>query len=242
MAKFDMKPLAVKLRRNGLSIGAIARELEISKSTASIWCRDIELSPSQRDLLTQNAIKAGHRGRMIGAEVNRQKRMRSIENAREWANTLLQDISNRDLLVAGVVLYWAEGGKGGRGRFDFANSDPSMIRFMVLWLEVIMNVSKSELMPRLAINEIHKPRINKVLKFWSTLVQVPKSAFGNPTFIKAKHKKIYENHDTYYGVLRLRIEKSSNIGYKMLSLVEILRSFPDCRGAGVAQVVRASHS
>lgn len=47
MAKFKEMVQVRELRRNGESIGVIARKLDVSKSTVSYWCSDIGLSEEQ---------------------------------------------------------------------------------------------------------------------------------------------------------------------------------------------------
>jgi len=46
MAKTQQKLAAIKLRLQGNSIADIARQLQVSKSTVSHWCRDIVLTQS----------------------------------------------------------------------------------------------------------------------------------------------------------------------------------------------------
>ena len=77
-------------------------------------------------------------------------------------------------------------------------------------------------MPRLSINEIHKPRVHKVLEFWSNLLELPVAQFGNPWYIKAKVHKVYDNYDTYYGILRLGMRDAAPFKYKMLALISLL--------------------
>lgn len=47
MAKSKEKNKALILRQNGESIKDIAKRLKISKSTVSLWCRDIKLTSEQ---------------------------------------------------------------------------------------------------------------------------------------------------------------------------------------------------
>ena len=73
-----------------------------------------------------------------------------------------------------------------------------------------------------------------VLKFWSGLLGLPDHQFRKVVFIKVKNKKVYENHNSYYGVLALRVRKGTSPKYLALGLIE------ECKAnAGVAQVVRA---
>jgi hypothetical protein len=44
------KQKAQALRRAGASIGAISENLEIAKSTASIWCRKITLTSKAKEI------------------------------------------------------------------------------------------------------------------------------------------------------------------------------------------------
>ena len=240
MAKFVQRLEARKLREKGWSIKSIARELNVSKSTASIWCEDISLTSAQQQLLQRNVKEAGAWGRFLGAKANRRKKLMVIEDASKWAKQKIGALSERDLLIAGTALYWAEGSKKGVNRFTFVNSDPAMIKLMCEWLEKVIGISKTDLYPRIAINSIHEPRIDTVLKFWSSLLDVPKGQFRRPTFIKTPPKKIYANYHEYYGILRLSVRNSSFIRHRILAMIDLL--IHPKENAGVAQVVRASHS
>jgi hypothetical protein len=92
---------------------------------------------------------------------------------------------------------------------------------MFSWLQDFFDVMAEDISPYVAINEVHAPRIGKVVLFWSNLLGFPTSQF-HTTFIHSKHQKVYENHDTYYGVLSLGIKKSTFIKYKVLALIEAL--------------------
>ena len=55
MTKINEKQIALEMRKNLKSLGEISRTLKISKSTVSLWCKDIKLSPEQEKLLRSNA-------------------------------------------------------------------------------------------------------------------------------------------------------------------------------------------
>ena len=222
MAKFEKRLAALKLRRRGYSIRSIASHLQVSKSSASIWCRDLQLTKKQELRLIRNAIRAGHRGRMIGAKRNREKKEEQIEFYRKLAEREVAKLTKRDLLIAGAALYWAEGNK--KSKFAFTNSEPQMIKFMSYWFQRILGVKKDELMPRIFINAIHEPRIKKVIIFWSRLLRVPTFQFGKPVFLRDRPKKIYEKYHSYYGVLTLGVRKSAKLKYRVLGLIDALRN------------------
>lgn len=233
MAKSDLKFRAHRLRRQGSSIKEIVKELGVAKSTVASWCREINLSDDQKEFLYQKMITGVHRGRLRGAAVNRQKKLDAQEKARVYAGGRINAISEHDKLIAGVALYWAEGSKApSTFGFLFVNSDPVMIRFMYEWLTIIMSVPKEEIYVMVSINELHRYRIDKVLNYWSNLLNLPRSQFAKTSFIKSIQKKRYENQDKHFGVLRLGVKKSSFLKYQTLALIDKLK-------AEVAQVVGA---
>src|SRR3989344_1780768 len=137
MARSEEKIIARNFRKEGRSLGSIARELKVSKSSVSLWCRDILLSIEQMNALRNQAGSAY--SRWLGAESNRRKKRESIEKNRNEAFTLIKKISKRDLLIAGLCLFWGEGSKTG-SRFIFINSDPIMLKIMKSFVTDILKV------------------------------------------------------------------------------------------------------
>lgn len=222
MSKFDKKTQALKLRRKGMSIKAISEKLDVSKGTASVWCRDIVLTQEQEKHLKEGMIKAGHKGRMLGAEMNRKKKTDAIAFYRKSGKNDIVSLSKRELFISGVALYWAEGVKASQSRLAFVNSDPKLILFMYKWFGLCLQVKSNEFAPRIFINEMHQKREKKLVEYWSSLLQLPKEQFGNVVFLKMKQKKVYENYDSYFGILSLGVVKSTHLKYKILGLIEAL--------------------
>jgi transposase len=221
MAKFEKRLEAIKLRKRGFSIIEIAKKLEVSKSTSSVWCRDIELNKKQKDSLYNKMVEAGHKGRLIGANKNKESRLKEIEYYDLLAVETISNLNKKERLILLSALYWAEGLKN-NGSFTFTNSDPVMIKLVSKILIDDFNLTKEDLMPRLSINIIHKHRIDDVLKFWSNLLELPIDYFGKPYFSSAKQKKVYDNHDRYFGVLILKIKNGTKYRYKVLSLIKAI--------------------
>jgi len=225
MSKFDKKIKAHKLRKQGLSINVIAKKLNVSKSTTSVWCSTVVLTTKQKEKLAKNQAAAGFQGRVKGAVFQRQRKIDNIEFYNEKAGRTIGTLSNRDLLLAGVSLFWAEGSKSDSTTgFVFVNSDPQMILFMKKFLREILFTKDEDLICTIQINKVHEPRILKILSFWSTLLELPLSQFNKPYYVNIRPKKVYENYDSYYGVLRLKVKKSTNYKYYMLGLIAALKS------------------
>ncbi len=236
MSKFQLKPKVNSLRKSGKTIREIQKITGLSKSTLLIWCRDVVFTPDEKFAFEEEMKSAGRHGRLKGAQANKNKKIVAQNGAKDLAKKIVGRLSKRDKLIAGIALYWAEGSKAATTTgFVFVNSDPIMVRFMYEWLVDEIKIPKDEIIAQISINEIHRERIGSVLNFWSDLLDLAPGSFLKPFFAKSVQKKVYENHDTHYGVLRLSVKRSTLLKYKVLGLIEVLK-------AGVAQVVRANAS
>lgn len=221
MAKSIERLKARDLRKSGFSIKEIAKKTNVSKSTVSRWCNDIELTKEQIQKLDENQILGAYRGRLIGARIQLEKRLKIISDFKKLGKKEIGNLSNRDLLIAGLSLYLGEGDKK-RNQVQFTNSDPEIIKFMIKWFKFIMEVSQNRFTLNILINKLHKNRAENILSFWSDITGMPSYQFNKTIFIKSKSKKIYENSDKYFGTLAIRVKKSSKIQYKILGLMDSL--------------------
>ena len=222
MSKGIEKIKAVQLRRKGWSMKEISRELNVSKGSVSLWCQGIVLTKSQMKLLKDKQIMAGHVGRQKGADMNRVKREQAIADAKIFAINEVNCLDTKDLFYLGLGIYWGEGVKSRSGQASVVNSDPRILKVMMRWFEECLTVSKSDFRPYVYISSQHKDRENIIIKYWQKVLDLPESQFKSPIYIKQKHKKFYENHDKYFGVVALRVSRSTNLKYKILALLETI--------------------
>ena len=128
---------ARRLRREeGMAIGAIARQLGVSKSSVSLWVRDVELAPDQeRALLAKNPAR---NGQLLGMRVRRERcrelRVAAQEHGRELARRRDPDF------IGGCLLYWGEGSKS-RNVAQLANSDADLLATFLAFLRSCYAVS-----------------------------------------------------------------------------------------------------
>ena len=224
MAKYELKEQVRKLRKKGFSINEIVKKLQVSKSTVSIWCRDIVLSELQNKNIKIKSLLKTNKGRMIGAEMNKNKRLLAIQLAKDFGENKISKINKKELLFIATALYWSEGSKSDRtSGFQFINSDPEMILIVKKFLTSYMNIEESELVCSVQINGLHKYRISKVLNFWQNLLNLQDNQIRKPYFIETKSKKVYENHDEYYGICRLMVRKSTDLKYRMIGLIQAMK-------------------
>lgn len=225
--KLNLRPKALKLRRRGYSIADIARTLKISESTASLWCREVILSKDQKKKMEKRTNKKLKRFfKMV--EKQKQKRVLQKKLLIKKSVKELGKISKRDIFIAGVALYWAEGFKHkAEGRIGFCNSDPAMIKFMINFLISHFRIKMEEISPRLTINESFKNRERKIIEFWADYLKIPASQFTKSFYQKVKLVKIFENPENYHGVLRIHVRKSSKLLIEMRGYLEGLKLFAE---------------
>jgi len=139
-AKKKQKQLAVMLRKQGKTYSEILEKVPVAKSTLSLWLRDVGLAKRQRRRLTEKMRKAGVRG----GQRRHEQRIEETKEIFKQAKREVEKISERDLWLIGVMLYWAEGTKEKEHNtgvsIDFANSDARMIRIFLMWLEKIIGI------------------------------------------------------------------------------------------------------
>lgn len=221
--KFYLKKQALDLRKRGFSLPDISKKLNISESTASLWCRDIQLTPEQKKNLEERTNKKLQKFfKMV--EKQKKNRMKIKNEIQKNAEKEIGKIFKRDIFIAGVALYWAEGFKHkAEGRVGFCNSDPAMIKFMINFLVFHFKIKIEEISPRLTINESFKDRESEIIKFWADFLKIPMSQFTKSFYQRVKLVKIFENPENYHGVLRIHVRKSSQLLLKMRGYMEALK-------------------
>ncbi|MFH1129237.1 MAG: hypothetical protein V1686_00670 [Patescibacteria group bacterium] len=217
MAKSKEKNKAIDLRIGGASIKEIAKQLQVSKGTVSLWCRDIKLTLNQ----LKNLYERQRQGAYKGSRVQYERRLKKIEECKNQGIKEIGILSDRELMLVGLSLYWGEGAKSESSKkVKISNSDPRLIKLTIKWFKSIWKISNDRFTFRVGINEIHKDRIKKVEKYWARITGFSLRYFYKSTLIKVKNKKHYKNFPTYYGTLIIEIKKPAELHYKILGLIE----------------------
>ncbi|MBM3258011.1 MAG: hypothetical protein FJZ05_02260 [Candidatus Nealsonbacteria bacterium] len=219
MAKSKEKNKALELRQRGESIKDIAKKLKIAKSTVSLWCRDINLTSKQIERLHKKMIYGSYKGRLKGARVQYKRRIQRVEEWKKRGIKFINRLSNRDLLIAGIALYWGEGAKKKRS-VSFSNSDEKIINFMIKFFRKLWKIDKNRFVGYIGVNKIHKKRIEDIENYWSKTTKIPREQFTKTTLIKAKNKKNYKNFPVHYGTFTFKIRKSAELYYQINGLIE----------------------
>jgi hypothetical protein len=168
-AKVREKAEAVKLRHNGYSYNDILKEVPVAKSSLSLWLKDEPLTDEEKRYLKRRKNKNINRGRIKTAAAHRKKRLEREKIIFEEAKEEFKYLFIEPFFQVGVALYWAEGAKR-NGCFDFTNSDPEMIKIMMVWIDKYLDINKNDLGFRLYI---HKQYAHEECEeFWADLVGI----------------------------------------------------------------------
>lgn len=222
MAKYKERLNARELRIRGKSIGQIASLVGVSKSSVSLWCRDIILTKQQLNTIMQKEDLGRVEGRMKAWEWHRKEKRERMGKHHIKGKGRIGEITDRELLLVGLSLYWAEGSKRD-GVVSLVNSDPIMIMVFIEWLTRCFYVRNIDLTCKVGINESHKNRLEVVEKYWSDAVGIPRDQFRLASLKKVNNMKVYANRDNHYGSLVVRVKKSTNMFYEILGCIAGLK-------------------
>jgi hypothetical protein len=198
---------AQELRRKGLSYKEILKTIHVAKSTISEWCKDIELTDKQKRRLLNKKEYGQRKGSLIAAENKRNARVERTEIIRKLAKRDIGKLSDRDRFMTGIALYAAEGNKAD-GNAGFANSDPYLIRFMMIWFTKSAKVPMNRMRGAIWLHEGLSEEFAK--KFWSDLTKIPQNQFHKTYIAKVKNesKKVRKNIHRH-GVFTIRFSDSA---------------------------------
>lgn len=123
------------------------------------------------------------------------------------------EVSERDILMAGALIYWCEGAKDKsyrRSEFvSFINSDPALVALFLRFLRVA-GVPAEHIQFRLHIHETAD--LERATTYWADLADVPSSQFRKPVIKRHKPKTNRRNVvDDYRGCLLITVNQSADL-------------------------------
>nr|WP_179167364.1 hypothetical protein [Streptomyces sp. 13-12-16] len=206
-AKDDLREKARELRLQGRTYDQIQVELGCSKGSISLWVRDLPKPERKRSREEASAI--ARRGWEATLRLREEERQRTKAAAASEIGTL----SDRELFIAGVALYWAEGSKdkpyARRENVQFVNSDPGVIHVYLAWLD-LLGVERSRLRSRVMIHETAD--IEGAESYWAHLLGVDVSLLQKTTVKKHNPKTVRKNvGDGYRGCLAITVLQGAEL-------------------------------
>jgi transcriptional regulator with XRE-family HTH domain len=191
MSRLKDRERVLTLRKRGMSYSQIKKELNISKSTLSIWLRDYPLSKERiRELRDFNEQRI-ERYR----ETMRKKKELRLSNFYKQEKAKIFSLSRKELYLAGLFLYWGEGSKTSEARIAISNTDPGIIKFFIFWLKKYWKVPKNKL--KIQLHLYIEMNTVKEISFWSKELDIPEKQFIKPYIKISSVKRI--NHKGGFG-------------------------------------------
>jgi len=199
------RDLARKLRREeGAAINEIARRLGVSKSSVSLWVRDIELTCDQRAALLQRnpAYNRQLSGWTKMAARRRAEREAFQDEGRKRARCCDPGF------VAGCMLYWAEGSKE-RNQLQFSNSDPVMAQFFVDFLKRYFDLRGDEIRITCQLYADHLERQAEIEHHWLEALGLPPESLRKSVVnVYSKYSKRKRVGNLPYGTCRVVVSRT----------------------------------
>ena len=194
--KINKKQQAIDLRKKGLSVKNISKQLNVALGSVSTWVRTVVLTPDQKLALKKHChspevVDKRRLSRLYNQAVKR----RFITDA---ASDEIGTMENDVLKIVGAALYWAEGAKSKIGVARLTNSDPALIKLTKRFFKEVCNVPESKFRGHIHIHSVDA--VKKAEKYWSTVSQIPLTQFYKTYSIPSKvskHKRLTLPYGTF---------------------------------------------
>jgi Helix-turn-helix len=190
------RELARTLRREqGLSIRELTRVVGVSKSSISLWVRDIALTPEEMAALRPGGV--------AGGRANRERARARHEEAQARGRVAARRGSS--FHVAGCMLFWAEGSRNPNA-IIFTNSDPAMVAFFGRFLRECLGVADQKIRVTCNLFADHADRQTEIENYWLRLLGLPRAALCKSTVNRySKYSQKKRRNKLPYGTCRLAV-------------------------------------
>jgi hypothetical protein len=199
---------ARELRAGGATYDEIAAALQVSKSSLSLWLRDLPVPERVRRRRAEHlrTITRGRRGGATGASARARMRIRQ-----QAACDSIDGLTERELFFLGLGLYWAEGAKDKpwrrQGSVRVSNTDPDLLRVYLSWLD-LLGIAEEERVYTLQIHESADARGHE--SWWQSMLGLAAASF-RATVLK-RHTPTTKRFNTgigYHGCLMVDVRRGT---------------------------------
>lgn len=179
---------AIALRKQGLTYTEIKKKLQVPKSTLSNWLSEYSLTGKQVALI-EKSVK---RNKNLAIEKIRHTKLKKREarlaltydhEKQQWL-----PLNERELVLAGLFLYWGEGNKSLYGSVSLNNTDPQVLKFTFIWLYRVLKVPKEKI--KVYLHLYSDMQVKREMEYWSKELKIPLSQFTIPYIKKTRRDAI----------------------------------------------------
>jgi hypothetical protein len=185
--KVEEQQRASAMREAGRTLKDIAQTLGVSKSSVSLWVRDIDVE-IRRVRPTRRRANSLHDAKVA-----------EIESCNRLGVERIGVLEDKEFLVTGLALYAGEGAKRD-GEVIFANTDTRMVAVFCAWLRHFFAIDESRLRVRVYLH--NGLDLDAAQQYWSRITGVPREQFNAPYRAKADPTIRANKHE--YGCVYVR--------------------------------------
>ncbi len=195
---------AINLRKQGKTYSQIKQRLDIPKSTLSGWLGEYTLTKKQLTNLKKNIKK----NRFLAIEkcriTKRKKREARLKKTYQKEKNKLLPLSQKELFLSGLFLYWGEGVKSLKASLSLNNTDPRVMKFYLYWLIEALRIPKDKI--KVNLHLYRDMNTKRELNYWSKELKIPLDQFTKP-YIKKSKKTDIDHKGFGHGTCGLLINK-----------------------------------
>lgn len=217
---YKEKEEAIGMRLKGMSYSQIKSKIKVSKSSLSIWLAPYPLSEERIKELRDVTPRRIENYRKTMAS----KRQARMDILLEKARNEIGHISSRDLLILGFALYWSEGAKTKSASLYMANTDPSMLKVYMKWLN-LMKVPKEKLKFKLHVYKDMNER--KTINFWAKTLGVKSSQFRKTYIKNSKLTDLTYKSGFGHGTCNIMFDNVQMVSYVLMGIKHIVNEVID---------------
>lgn len=196
MAKRQLKEQVISMRQKGMSYSQIKEKVQVSKGTLSLWLRDLPLSQKRIVELRDKSPKRieSYRNTM------QKKRDARFQEAYKKSEAQIKKLSKRELFLFGLALYWGEGGKTKKTELSMSNTDPSVLKYFLVWLQQLgADISKVRVRLQLYSDMNEK----KELIYWRKELALSKEVFKKSYIKNSKQSFLSYKQRFFHGTCNI---------------------------------------
>jgi hypothetical protein len=187
------------LRETGHSINEISRQVKCSKSTVQRYIKDVVVHEEYVSVLKDKQRVSVRRSRLMWNQEERK------------AKSFLNSMSERELIMLMIGLYWGEGTKR---ELNLINGDPYLVRTFLSGLYAL-GAKREDV--RLSIRVYGKKHIKSSSSFWiAHLGLTPEHIVGYEILENSGETRLI------HGMCRVRIQKSQRFFKRIMSMIHLL--------------------
>lgn len=214
----NLRVEALRLRSQGWSLDQIYQKLRKPRSTVYYWISHIPLSRKRLAI-------SRHKARLKAVQACRDKRLKSVEIHNRQGLKDINNVSQRELFMIGVALYWAEGSKQREKsvsqRLVFTNNDPYMILIYFKWLD-LLKIPEEIRECSLYLHQQYIYLESNIRNLWQRKLSGRVINWKNTVY---KHNQTSKPiSEDYLGVMRVTILKSSGLNRRVMGWINALCS------------------